>query len=93
MSNTLAVAAVTSTLRYVLERALQAVAAGAGRRARSHDAAPGELADRDDPELPGHQRVPVPGEPEPALEPRDLPTRRDDGSLSPGPGGAVTCTT
>ena len=90
MSNTLAVAAVTSTLRYLLEQALGGSQPGPVGSARVTTLHPAKLADRDDPELPkGINVFLYQVSPNPTWSLADLPTRRDDGSLMTRPQAAL----
>ena len=90
MSNTLAVAAVTSTLRYLLEQALGGSQPGPVGSARVTTLHPAKLADRDDPELPkGINVFLYQVSPNPTWSLADLPTRRDDGSLMNRPQAAL----
>jgi Pvc16 N-terminal domain len=90
MSNTLAVAAVTSTLRYLLEQALGGPQPGPVGSARVTTLHPAKLADRDDPELPkGINVFLYQVSPNPTWSLADLPTRRDDGSLVTRPQAAL----
>jgi len=90
MSNTLAVAAVTSTLRYLLEQALGGSQPGPVGSARVTTLHPARLAGRDDPELPkGINVFLYQVSPNPTWSLADLPTRRDDGSLMTRPQAAL----
>jgi len=90
MSNTLAVAAVTSTLRYLLEQALGGSQPGPVGSARVTTLHPAKLADRDDPELPkGINVFLYQVSPNPSGSLADLPTRRGDGSLMTRPQAAL----
>jgi uncharacterized protein DUF4255 len=90
MSNTLAVAAVTSTLRYLLEQALGGSQPGPVGSARVTTLHPAKLADRDEPELPkGINVFLYQVSPNPTWSLADLPARRDDGSLMTTPQAAL----
>ena len=90
MSNTLAVAAVTSTLRYLLEQALGGSQPGPVGSARVTTQKPARLAGRDETELPkGINVFLYQVSPNPTWSLADLPTRRDDGSLATRPQAAL----
>ncbi|MFN8078351.1 MAG: DUF4255 domain-containing protein [Kineosporiaceae bacterium] len=89
MSNSLAIAAVTSTIRYVLERSLQATHLGPVGGARVTTLRPSELGDAD---LAGPAGINVfcyLATPNHAWNLDDLPTRRSNGSLASRPVAAV----
>lgn len=89
MSNSLAIAAVTSTVRYVLERSLQATHLGPVGGARVTTLRPGDLGDAD---LAGPAGINVfcyLATPNHAWNLDDLPTRRSNGSLASRPVAAV----
>ena len=97
MSNTLAIAAVTSTVRYVLDLALAGAAARAGRRCEGDDA-----ATRAGSPTPTPSARPPTGinvflyqvTPNHAWNLTDLPTRRPDGIAGrAGRSPRSTCTT
>jgi hypothetical protein len=86
VSNSLAVAAVTSTLRYLLDRALQAEGVGPVGGAKVTTLRPERLTDPDFVTAPGINVYLYDVHPNPAWNPTDLPTRRrEDGSLARRP--------
>jgi hypothetical protein len=89
MSNSLAVAAVTSTLRYVLDRALQATHAGQVGGAAVTTLHPGNLTTSDLAAAAGINVFCFLATPNHAWNLNDLPTRRPDGSLAARPVAAV----
>jgi hypothetical protein len=90
MSNALAVAAVTSTLRYLLEQALGGSQPGPVGSARVTTVHPAKLADRGDLELPkGINVFLYQVSQNPTWSLADLPTRRDDGTLATRPQAAL----
>ena len=90
MSNTLAVAAVTSTLRYLLEQVLGGSQPGPVGSARVTTLHPASLADRGDLELPkGINVFLYQVSQNPTWSLADLPARRDDGTLAARPQAAL----
>ena len=89
MSNSLAVAAVTSTLRYVLDRALQQSHAGQVGGASVTTLRPQELTGGDLAGAPGINVFCFQATPNHAWNLTDLPTRRSDGSLVQRPVAAL----
>ena len=89
MSNSLAIAAVTSTIRYVLDRSLQATHAGPVGGAAVTTLRPDRLADTDLVTTPGINVYLYDVRPNHAWNLTDLPTRRDDGSLARRPVAAL----
>ena len=85
MSNGLAIAAVTSTLRYVLERALQHAHPGPVGGATVTTLRPDQLPDPSEPAAPGINLFLYQVTPNHAWNLADLPTRRPDGSLQHRP--------
>ena len=89
MSNSLAIAAVTSSLRYVLDRSLQAAHAGQVGGAAVTTVHPSELATSDVAGSAGINVFCYLATPNHAWNLSDLPTRRGDGSLTARPVAAV----
>jgi hypothetical protein len=89
MSNGLAIAAVTSTLRYVLERTLQRPHPGPVGGAVVTTLRPSELAGADFADAAGINLFCYQVTPNPAGRLTDLPTRRADGSLVQRPVAAL----
>ena len=90
MSNTLAVAAVTATLRYLLEQALGGSQPGPVGSARVTTLHPAKLAGGDDAELPkGINVFLYQVSPNPTWSLTDLPTRGADGTLVTRPQAAL----
>ena len=93
MSNSLAVAAVTSSLRYVLERAQDAPHAGKVGGATVTTLHPSSLTTSDLAGAAGINVFCFLATPNHAWNLNDLPTRRSDGSLTAGRSPPSTCTT
>jgi Pvc16 N-terminal domain len=89
MSNSLAIAAVTSTLRFILDRALQATHPGPVGGAGVTTLRPDRLTDTTLVTTPGINVYLYDVRPNHAWNPRDLPTRREDGSLMRRPTAAL----
>lgn len=89
MSNGLAIAAVTSTLRYVLDRALQHPHPGPVGSAHVTTLRPDQLASADAGPGPSINLFLYQATPNHALNLADLPTRRTDGSLARRPVAAL----
>jgi hypothetical protein len=89
VSNVLAVAAVTSTLRYVLDRAIQADRPGPVGGANVTTVRPGDLATGDLAQAAGINVWCYLATPNHAVAADDLPARRPDGSLAGRPVAAL----
>lgn len=89
MSNSLAVAGVTSAVRYVLERALEAVHAGPVGGAVVTTLRPDALTDTTQVTTPGINLYLYDVRPSHAWNLTDLPTRRQDGTLAQRPVAAL----
>jgi hypothetical protein len=89
MSNSLAISAVTSTIRYVLDRSLQQAHAGQVGGAGVTTLRPTELAAVDVEEAPGINVYCYQATPNHAWNLADLPTRRGDGSFVQRPVAAL----
>lgn len=89
MSNSLAIAAVTSSIRYVLERSLQVAHPGPVGGARVTTLRPNALGDVDVAGTAGVNVFCFMATPNHAWNLNDLPTRRGDGSLSSRPAAAL----
>ncbi len=89
MSNSLAIAGVTSSIRYVLERSLQAPHPGPVGGARVTTLRPNELSGTDLASGVGINVFCFMASPNHAWNLSDLPTRRGDGSLSSRPTAAL----
>ena len=89
MSNSLAIAAVTSSIRYVLERSLEVAHPGPVGGARVTTLRPNALGDTDVAGSAGVNVFCVMATPNHAWNLSDLPTRRGDGSLSSRPAAAL----
>ncbi len=89
MSNVLAVAAVTSTLRYVLDRAIQADRPGPVGGANVTTVRPSDLATGDLAQAAGINVWCYLATPNHAVAADDLPARRQDGSLAGRPVAAL----
>lgn len=89
MSNSLAIAAVTSTLRYVLDRSLSRPHAGPVGGARVTTLRPDDLSDTDVAGTAGVNLFCYSATPNHAWNLTDIPTRRADGSLVQRPVAAI----